>query len=486
MVKYIFENKKNDKFDAKIFLFDKKEKKFGTYFEENLSKNELTLIKETIKRENFPENKKDFSVISVGASKVILASFDESKADDLFFQKLGGKLSNVLFESEKAVYYVREKAEEAYHLAYGYELGSYRFDKYFTKKESSHYSTLQSLSFAFEKEKLSEKAYADFSAVASSVNLARDLVNEPANVLTPKTYADEIKKLKKCGLEIEILDEKELKKKDFNLLMAVAQASDNKPYVVVMKWIGNKKQKDFDLALVGKGVTFDSGGLNIKTGSGLEYMNYDMGGSAAVVGTLRALALTNSKANVIGVVGLVENAIAGNATRVNDVITSMSGQTVEIMNTDAEGRLVLADLLTYTQQKYQAKKIVDLATLTGAVLVCLSKAYAGLFSNHDKFAEELLKAGVQVDEKLWRLPVDEHFNKMLDSSVADMRNIGTSRWGGSSQGACFLQRFIDEGVQWAHLDIAGTADEDKGTDLNPKGATGFGIKVLYDYVKNNF
>ena len=484
MAKFVFEMKKEENFDAKIFLFDKEENRIDSYIKKHLSKDELEMIDVLMKREGFPSEKKDMFVASLKSGKIIFVAYGKEDKSDLFFQKMGGKMAKALFTSKNAVFYTKN-AMQAYHFAFGYELGSYRFNKYFTKKDKEFYSSLKTLSFVSEKEKLNDKEYDAFSALASSVNYTRDLVNEPANVLTPATYVAELKKLKKAGLDIEILDEKELKKLGFNLLLAVGEASVNKPYVVIIKWVGNKKKKEFDLALVGKGVTFDTGGVNIKTGLGLEYMNYDMGGSAVVAGTLRALALSKSKANVIGFMGLVENSIAGNAMRVNDIVTSMSGQTVEIMNTDAEGRLVLADLLTYAQKKYKVNRIVDLATLTGAILVALGKLYTGLFSNDDGFAKDLLKSGENADEKLWHMPVDKYFDKMMDSKIADMKNIGTGRLGGSSQAACFLQRFIEKDVKWSHLDIAGTVDEDKGTELNPKGPTGVGVRLLFDYVKNN-
>ncbi|MFV0626928.1 MAG: leucyl aminopeptidase [Alphaproteobacteria bacterium] len=486
MVKFNFETPKTTNFDAKVFLFDKNDNRIDSHIKKNLSSAEIETIEAIMKREGFPSEDKSVLEISLKDAKVFLFAYEEKELTDLFLQKIGGKLAKYLFDSKNVAYYIKKEAKEAYQIAFGYELGSYRFDKYFTKKEKSFYPSTETFTFISEKEKLSEKNYADFTALASSVNYVRDLVNEPANVLTPEAYANDVEKLKKFGLEIEILEEKELKKLGFNLLMAVAQASDNKPRVVVLKWIGNKKKKDFDLALVGKGVTFDTGGLSIKPSNSMETMNYDMGGSAVVVGTLRTLAMTKSKANVIGFLGLVENSISGNATRVNDIVTSMSGQTVEILNTDAEGRLVLADLLTYSQKKYGVKRIVDLATLTGAILVSLGKSYAGLFSNDDCFVKDLLDSSKNVDERLWHMPVDKYFDEMMDSKIADIKNIGGSRWGGSSQAACFLQRFIEKDVKWSHLDIAGTVDEDKGTALNPKGPTGFGVRLLVDYVKNNF
>ncbi|MGN1063151.1 MAG: leucyl aminopeptidase family protein, partial [Alphaproteobacteria bacterium] len=275
----------------------------------------------------------------------------------------------------------------------------------------------------------------------------------------------------------DILTLKELKAQKFGMLLSVAQGSANEPRVAVMKWMGNPKKKSFDLGLVGKGVTFDSGGISLKPGAGMGDMKQDMTGAAVVTATLRAAAHRQVKSNVIGIVGLVENMPSGTATRPGDIVTSLSGQTVEILNTDAEGRLVLGDCLWYMQQTYGVTKIIDVATLTGATMRALGDEYAGLFSNDEAFAQTLTEAGLASGEKVWRLPMNEAYDKLIDSPVADMKNIGGSNAGGSTA-ACFLGRFIKPKTVWAHLDIAGVDKEEKGQPLCPKGATGWGVRLL--------
>ena len=273
-----------------------------------------------------------------------------------------------------------------------------------------------------------------------------------------------------------------MKKAGFNLALAVAQGSVNEPRVAVIRWQGNKKDKKFSCGLVGKGVTFDSGGISLKPGAGMGDMKQDMTGAAVVVAVLKALALQKAPLNVVGVVGLVENMPSGSAIRPGDVVTSMSGQTVEILNTDAEGRLVLGDCLWYIQEKYGVKKVIDIATLTGATMRALGSEYAGIFSNDDVLCAELMTAGESSGENLWRLPVNEAYDKMINSDIADMKNLGGANAGGSTA-ACFLQRYIQPEVKWAHLDIAGVDKEEKGRPLTPKGATAFGVRVLVQYLQ---
>jgi len=268
------------------------------------------------------------------------------------------------------------------------------------------------------------------------------------------------------------------------LALSVAQGSQNKPYVAVIKWIGNKQKTDFDLGLVGKGVTFDSGGISLKPGSGMGDMKQDMAGAAAVVGALKVAALQKQPKNIIGIVGLVENMPSGTATRPGDIVTSMSGQTVEILNTDAEGRLVLADLLWYIVQEFKVKKVIDIATLTGAIMVALGTEMAGVMGNAQDLIEQIKKAGHSAGEEVWQLPINAAYNKMMNSDIADMKNISESRNAGSITAACFLERFVQKGVKWAHLDIAGMDKETKGKPLTPKGATGFGVKLFAQLIKS--
>ena len=312
------------------------------------------------------------------------------------------------------------------------------------------------------------------------------MVSEPPNILYPKKYVEIIKKLSSLGLKIKVYDELKLKKLGMNALLGVGRGSVNKSYLVTIEWRGNKKYKDKPLAFVGKGVCFDTGGISLKPAKFMEEMKYDMAGSAVVVGLLKILALRKSKANVIGVVGLVENMPGGNAQRPGDIVKSYSGKTIEVLNTDAEGRLVLADALTFTEKKFKPKFIVDLATLTGAIIISLGEEYAGLFSNNDDLADKIYNISKTIGEKVWRLPLHENYNKLMNSPVADIQNINYSGGAGSITAAQFLQRFIIQKTPWAHLDIAGMAFSKKASNLNSGGATGFGVRLLNKLVEENY
>jgi leucyl aminopeptidase len=328
-----------------------------------------------------------------------------------------------------------------------------------------------------------KKAFADLDKLADGVVYARDLVTEPGNVLNPETYADRLKDLEKSGLEVEVLTLKDLKKLGMGALIGVGQGSKSESRVVVLRWNGGKDGAA-PVAFVGKGVTFDSGGLSLKTAKGMEDMKWDMGGSAAVVGTLLALAGRKAKVNAVGVVGLVENMPSSTAQRPGDVVTSMSGQTIEVLNTDAEGRLVLADILWYTQDRFKPVAMINLATLTGAIIIALGHEHAGLFSNNDALAEAILAAGSATGETLWRMPLGEAYDALLKSPIADMKNIGDGG-AGSAVAAVFLQRFVND-VPWAHLDIAGVAWANKDKGVVPKGASGWGVRLLDQLVKSRY
>jgi leucyl aminopeptidase len=313
-----------------------------------------------------------------------------------------------------------------------------------------------------------------------SVSFARDLVSEPGNVLYPETYAHIIStELMPLGVTVKVYHEAQLKTMGFDLLLSVGQGSRKDSYVVVMEWNGGDDERP--IALVGKGVTFDTGGISIKPSAGMGDMKFDMGGSAAVVGALHAIASQNIQANVVGIVGLVENMPDGNAIKPGDVVTSLSGKTVENLNTDAEGRLVLADILTYVQREYDPDRIIDLATLTGAIIVSLGNEMAGLFTNSTEFGNEIIESGELAGELYWRMPMGKNWNKMIDSKIADMKNIG-GKGGGSTTAAEFLYRFVDNDRNWAHLDIAGMAWNESGNDVVPGGAVGFGVRTLVNAV----
>jgi leucyl aminopeptidase len=320
--------------------------------------------------------------------------------------------------------------------------------------------------------------------LANAVRYARDLINEPSNELTPEIYAADIKRLEHLGLKITVLDKTELKKKGFNMLLSVAQGSENSPYVCILEHKGNPKSKDFDVALVGKGVTFDSGGISLKPSKGMGEMKQDMAGSAVVVASLKAAAMQNLKLNIVGIVGLVENMPSGNATRPGDIVTSLSGKTVEIIDTDAEGRMVLGDCLTYVEKQYKPKKIIDLATLTGAIVITLGDEMAGLFSNDDVLSELLSIAGEQSGEELWRFPLTDGYRKKNKSDIADLKNFSGAKTGGSITAACFLEEFLQNKTPWAHLDIAGVDLYSSPKPLYTKGASGFGVLLINKFLRN--
>jgi leucyl aminopeptidase len=377
-------------------------------------------------------------------------------------------------------------AEIAANLAFGARLRSYRFDKYRTKEKKDAKPTLKRMHLLVTGARSAKAIFARLDAVAEGVVLTRDLVSEPANILYPETLADRCQELTAEGVAVEILDETRLRKLSMGALLGVAQGSIRPPRVVAMSWRGRpESEDDRPLAFIGKGVTFDTGGISLKPGPGMEDMKWDMAGSGVVIGLMRALAKRKAKVNAVGVVGLVENMPSGAAQRPGDIVTSLSGQTIEVLNTDAEGRLVLADVLWYTQQTYKPRLMIDLATLTGAIIIALGHEHAGLFANDDEVAARLEAAGRLVGEKLWRLPLHEAYDKTIDSDAADVKNIAGDRGAGSIVGAQFLQRFVN-GVPWAHLDIAGVAWSKKDAPTTPKGATGFGVRLLDRFLAEHY
>ncbi len=366
------------------------------------------------------------------------------------------------------------------HFLHGIKLKSYKFEKYKTKKNKTNISLN-----VIGKNIPNSKDQMRLNAIEEGTFYARDLVSEPGNILHPDEYSKRIKMLSKLGLKINVYDEKKLKKLGMNTLLGVGQGSIRGSYLVTMEWNGLRNNSK-PLAFVGKGVCFDTGGISLKPAKFMEDMTYDMAGSAVVVGLMKSLALRKAKINAVGVVGLVENMPDGNAQRPGDIVKSYSGKTVEILNTDAEGRLVLADALTYTEKKFKPKFIVDLATLTGAIIVSLGSEYAGLFSNDDKLSKQLIKSGEDVEEKVWRMPLNKNYDKLIDSKNADMQNINYVGGAGSTTAAQFLQRFILNKTPWAHLDIAGMAFSKYGGALNSGGATGFGVRLLNKLIEDHY
>ncbi|MCF8496054.1 MAG: leucyl aminopeptidase [Alphaproteobacteria bacterium] len=406
-------------------------------------------------------------------------------------EKLGGNLFPVLESADiqKAVILADDvNSEFLAHLAAGLKLRSYKFDRYKSKKKDAP-KPLSEITIVTPAHKQAAGLFTDLNHTLKSVFIARDLVNMPPNDLYPAWYADFIKKeLTPLGVSVEILDEKKMKTLGMGAILAVGMGSSRKPRMVIMRWNGaSKKSKGGPVALVGKGVTFDTGGISLKPGEAMDEMKMDMGGSAAVVGAIRALALRKSKADVVGIVGLAENMPSDEAYRPGDILTSYAGKTIEVLNTDAEGRLVLADCLGYLQDKYKPRVIVDLATLTGAIMVALGHEYAGTFATTDDLWKKLEGAGTAASEKIWRMPLDETWLKDVESDVADVRNTSKSgRLGGSCSAAAFLQNFVEDGIPWAHIDIAGTAWIKKDRPTVPRFGTGFGVRLLERFVAENY
>jgi leucyl aminopeptidase len=376
------------------------------------------------------------------------------------------------------------KADQIADVVLGARLRAYRFDQYKTKpKEDEERPGKVEVNFACANPAAAEKAWAQVEGIADGVVWARDLINEPANVLYPGEFARRASGLRKLGVLVEVLDVPAMRKLGMGALLGVGQGSGHEPKVVVMRWNGGKRGGD-PIAFIGKGVCFDSGGISIKPAQGMEDMKGDMAGAACVVGLMHALAARKAKVNAVGVIGLVENMPDGKAQRPGDIVTSMSGQTIEIINTDAEGRLVLADVLHYVNKRFKPKFMINLATLTGAIIVALGQEFAGLFSNDDKLAERLAKAGEATGERVWRMPLAAEYDKIIDSKFADVKNSG-GRFAGSITAAQFLQRFVDK-TPWAHLDIAGTALGSPQTDINKSWSSGWGVRLLDRLVEDYY
>ena len=425
----------------------------------------------------------------VDAAVVLLSGAGEAaKFDDLALEAAAGaayhavKLSGATALTLDAGHLTADQAARA---AFAARLAAYRFLKYRTKLKPEKTPSIETILVVAADPKAARAAYEELAPVAEAVEFSRDLVNEPANVLYPVEFAKRVKALEKLGLEVEILGEKELEKLGFRTLLAVGQGSVRESQVAIMKWNGGKKG-DQPIAFVGKGVCFDTGGISIKPADGMEDMKWDMGGAAAVAGLMHALAGRKAKVNAVGVLGLVENMPDGAAQRPGDVVMSLSGQSVEVLNTDAEGRLVLADCLWYTQERFKPKFMVDLATLTGAMIVALGLEYAGVFSNSDELANNFLAAGPKVGENAWRMPIPAFYERHIDTPIADVKNTGNGRAGGSITAALFLQRFTN-GVPWAHIDIAPTAwVKDSRNPTVPDGAVGWGVRTLDRMVQDSY
>ena len=430
-----------------------------------------------------PEGIKIQRLIVVGTGK-------PSQLQDKDFLKFGGVIAGKLNAASRAMTVLAElpeaamSSEQAVALATGLRLRTYRFTRYKTRKKDGEDAPVRAeVSIAVTETGAARKALAPYGHVADGVIMARDLVNEPPNVLYPEEFARRARGLRKLGVDVSVLDVKAMTRLGMGALLGVAQGSARPGRMVVMRWNGGKRGEQ-PVAFIGKGVCFDTGGISIKPSGSMEDMKGDMGGAACVVGLMHALAARKARTNAVGAIGLVENMPDGNAQRPGDIVTSMSGQTIEIINTDAEGRLVLADVLWYVATKFKPKFMIDLATLTGAIMVALGTEYAGLFSNNDELAERLFKAGNETGERVWRMPLGPEYDKLIDSQFADMKNTG-SRHGGSITAAQFLQRFVD-GTPWAHLDIAGTAMGAPKSEINHSWGSGYGVRLLDRLVADHY
>jgi leucyl aminopeptidase len=422
-----------------------------------------------------------------GLTRVLVVGLGKrSELTTLTVEEAGGAIAAALSQEAHATILADGLAPpEAAHLALGAVLRAYRFDLYRTKEKPEDKPKLAGITVQAEELAKARAAFAPLKAVAEGIYLSRDLVTEPPNVLTPAVMAERCRALTKLGVKVEIMGPRDLEKLGFGALLGVAQGSVQEPRMVVMQWSGAGGRKPRKpLVFVGKGVTFDTGGISIKPAGGMEDMKWDMAGAGTVVGLMSALAGRKAKADVVGLVGLVENMPSGSAQRPGDVVTSYSGQTIEVLNTDAEGRLVLADVLWYAQEKYDPAFMVNLATLTGAIIVALGQEHGGLFSNDDELAQKLLGAGIATGEKLWRMPLGEAYDKAIKSDIADMKNIG-GRHGSAIIAAQFIQRFVNN-KPWAHLDIAGMAWSSKDAACVPKGATAFGVRLLDRLVRDHY
>ena len=449
-----------------------------------ISTSEYSYISDLLKTSDL---KKDILFFEINSKKTIFIISIKKNIKMSDIESLGAKFHSFINFDKVKDYFVNSdtinsKIENFLgYFLHGLKLKSYDFSIYKSKKNKKNIS----INVIGNKKVTSAQNQLRFKAIEEGTFFARDLVSEPGNILHPDEYAKRIKSLKKFGLKINIYDDKKLKKLGMNALLGVGQGSIRGSYLVTMEWNGsNNKSKP--LAFVGKGVCFDTGGISLKPAKFMEDMTYDMAGSATVVGLMKTLALRKAKINAVGVVGLVENMIGGNAQRPGDIVKSYSGKTIEILNTDAEGRLVLADALTFTEKKFKPKFMVDLATLTGAIIVSLGSEYAGLFSNDDKLSKQLLEAGDKVEEKLWRMPLHKNFDKLINSKNADMQNINYVGGAGSTTAAQFLQRFVLNKTPWAHLDIAGMAFSKYGGALNSGGATGYGVRLLNKLIEDDY
>ena len=483
-IKISYSNYSNNIIATTYTLFTKEN--FNTkYISAFFSASEISYIKNILKKTDIKKKLLSFDLNS--KIKVILIDIKENlEFSDI--ENMGANFftfikSNNIDKLTINSLSIRSKPEQDFigRFLHGFRLKAYEFNIYKAKKNKNKIS----INVLGKKNKITIKNEIRFKALEEGTNFARDLVSEPPNVLNPKEYVSRLLKLKRLGIKVTVYNEAQLEKLGMHSLLGVGRGSVNESFLVTLEWNGNKKNKKAPLSFVGKGVCFDTGGISLKPAKFMEEMKYDMAGSAVVAGLIQSLAERKAKVNAVGVVGLVENMPGGNAQRPGDIVKAYNGKTIEVLNTDAEGRLVLADALSFTEKKFKPKFMIDLATLTGAIIMALGEEYAGLFSNNDDLSNKIFKAGEKVNEKVWRLPLHKNYDKLMDSQIADIQNINYSGGAGSITAAQFLQRFVEK-TPWAHLDIAGMAFSKKAANLNPGGATGFGVRLLNQLIEEHY
>jgi len=475
-IKINYSNNSTSKSSTNLVLFV--EKNFNiSGLKKHISNTEFSYINDLLKNSDL---KKNLLFFEVNSKKTIFLVSIKKNLETSDIENLGAEFHSYINYDKKSEYFINSNSiSNKYenfigYFLHGLKLKSYEFNIYKSKKDKK----LISINVTGNKNKLTIKNELRFKAIEEGTFFARDLVSEPPNVLNPKEYTNRLLKLKKLGIKVTTYNEVQLKKLGMHSLLGVGRGSINESFLVTLEWNGNKKNKKAPLSFVGKGVCFDTGGISLKPAKFMEEMKYDMAGSAVVAGLIQTLAIRKAKVNAVGVVGLVENMPGGNAQRPGDIVKAYNGKTIEVLNTDAEGRLVLADALSFTEAKFKPRFMIDLATLTGAIIMALGEEYAGLFSNNDELSNKIFKIGEKVKEKVWRLPLHDNYDKLINSPIADIQNINYSGGAGSITAAQFLQRFVSNKTPWAHLDIAGMAFSKKAANLNPGGATGFGVRLL--------
>ena len=483
-IKINYSNAASGKPSTNLVLFV--DEKFNANSIKNkVSNYEFSYLRDLLKTSDLKKNLLVFETSS--KKKIILISIKKNlETSDV--ENLGADFYTYINYGNKAEFSISSDSVKSNienfigYFLHGLKLKSYEFNLYKSKKEQKIFV----INVIGKKHKVTIQNELRFKAIEQGTFFARDLVSEPPNVLNPKEYTNRLLKLRKLGIKVTVYNENQMKKLGMHSLLGVGRGSVNESFLVTLEWNGNKKDKKAPLSFVGKGVCFDTGGISLKPAKFMEEMKYDMAGSAVVAGLIQTLATRKAKVNAVGVVGLVENMPGGNAQRPGDIVKAYNGKTIEVLNTDAEGRLVLADALSFTEKKFKPRFMIDLATLTGAIIMALGEEYAGLFSNNDELSNKIFKVGEKVKEKVWRLPLHDNYDKLINSTIADMQNINYSGGAGSITAAQFLKRFVTSKTPWAHLDIAGMAFSKKAANLNPGGATGFGVRLLNQLIEEHY